>query len=286
MFTHLHVHSDRSCLDSIVQIPALVTRVKELGMNAIAVTDHGVANGLIFLYKECKKQGIKPILGMEAYLSPTDDHFAKYKMEGLSNYYHLNLIALNAIGVSEIYELSSLGWLEGFYYKPRISLLQVEEIGKNLLVLGACIKGPVSWNLEKDNKLLAYEYAARLKESFGDRFYLELMDHQLPWQENLNNLLLNLSKELEIPWVPTNDTHFINKEDHYNHSLMMCLQLNKKIDELKDSGMYYSENCYLKSPEEMISLFGLEACQRTIEITNRINIELELGNPIFPNYIP
>jgi DNA polymerase-3 subunit alpha len=251
-------------------------------MSAVAVTDHGVVSGSIQLYQEGLKQGVKPLIGMEAYLSPTDDHTLREAVEWQLPYYHLNLLAMNEIGVSELYQLSSIAHLEGKYYKPRISLSLLEKIGKNLIVLGACVKGPVSWNLYQENKVRAKGFAARIKDSFPNRFYLELMDHGFDWQKTLNVELIELSKTMDIPWVPTNDAHFLNREDHYIHSLMMCLQLKKKLSELQDSGMMYSEECYVKSQEEMISLFGIEPCRRTLDIANMIDIKLSLGKTIFP----
>jgi DNA polymerase-3 subunit alpha len=291
--TFIEWHSDRSILDSTIQIKKLIPRVRDLGQRAVAVTDHGVVSGAINLYKEClktvDKDGnsitlIKPLIGAELYLSPTDDHTRAEKIEGLPDYYHINLLALDAQGVSQLYKLSSLGY-EGFYRKPRVSLPLIEEIGKNLLVLGACVKGPVAWNIFVGEESRALDFLRRMKEMFGDRFYLELMDHGLEWQKPLNRELERLSHLMEVPWVPTNDAHFLTKEDHYNHSLWMCLQINKKLEEFLSEGkMVYPENCYVRGGGEMQELFGKEACLRTVEVAERINIELELDVPKFPIY--
>jgi len=289
-FVHLHLHSDRSSLDSVIKIPDLVIQVRNLGMNAVAVTDHGVASASIQLYKEARKDKnkkgealvpIKPIIGMEAYLSPTDDHTFKEQLvnQPKQQCYHLTLLAKNAEGVKQIYELSSRGYLEGFYYKPRISLPMIEEIGKDLIILGACAKGPISWNLKEGHPEAAIIWLKRLRDMFPNRFYLELMDHGLDWQAKLNIELSNLSEEFDVPWIPTNDAHFLRREDHMIHSLMMCLQLKETLETLS---MRYPENCYVRSPEEMISLFGLEACKRTVAIAEQVEIKLDLGKAFFP----
>ncbi len=289
-FVHLHLHSDRSALDSIIKIPQLVKRVRELGMNAVAVTDHGVVAAAVQLYKEANKEQdddgnsvvpIKPIIGMEAYLSPTDDHTLREKREEFpaQQCYHLTLLAKNAKGVSQLFELSSRGYLEGFYYKPRVSLPMVRDIGKDLIVLGACAKGPVSWNLREGNQEVAEKWLRRLKDSFGKDFYLELMDHDLDWQKTLNVQLAEIGDKNEVVWIPTNDSHFLLANDHYEHSIMMCLQLKATMDTLT---MRYPEACYFRSAEEMASIFGEEACLRTVAIAEQINIELELGGAIFP----
>lgn len=272
-----------SVLDGIIKPTDLAKRIKELDMRAVGITDHGVASGAIQHYKECKKQEINPIIGIEFYLSPTDNHIFKEALNYCPKQqcYHLTALAKNADGVSQIYELSSRGFLEGFYYKPRVSLPMIEEIGKDLIIMGACAKGPVSWNILEDNMPAAKEWLERLKSAFEGRFYLELMDHGLDWQKSLNTVLEAFSSKYDVPWVPTNDAHFLLKEDHYEHSLMMCLQLKQTLDSLT---MRYPEGCYVKTAEEMIELFGKENCKRTLEIAEQINIELNLDQTFFPEY--
>lgn len=282
-FTHLHVHSDRSALDGIIRIPDLVAYCKANGMKSVAITDHGVVAGAIRLYEECKKAEIKPIIGMESYLSPTDDHTLKEPLEGHppQQCYHLTLLAKNEAGVKQLYKLSSIGFLEGFYHKPRISLKLIEEIGHDLIIMGACAKGPISWNLLNGNKEAALDWAVRLTNSFRGRFWIEMMDHNLNWQKSLNEALLEISKNLDIPWVPTNDAHFLKKEDHSVHQIMMCIQLGETLDNLS---MSYPIECYVKTPEEMISRWGKESCLRTVEISEMIDIHLTLDKPHFPIY--
>jgi DNA polymerase-3 subunit alpha len=283
-FVSLHVHTDRSALDSICKPDELVQRAKELGMNGIACTDHGVVAASIQLYKSCKKYEIKPIIGMESYLSPTDDHTLKEQLpdQPKQQCYHLTLLAKNADGVSQLFELSSRGFLEGFYYKPRISLPMIEEIGKDLIVMGACAKGPVCWNILNDHPLATRQWLERLSEAFRGRFYLEVMDHGLEWQRPLNAALEALANEFGLVTIPTNDVHFLKSEDHRIHTLMMCLQLKQTMETLT---MRYPEGCYLKSPAEMAELFGEETCKRTMDIAEQIDIELELDKAIFPEFV-
>jgi DNA polymerase-3 subunit alpha len=253
-------------------------------MASCAITDHGVVAGAISFYKACKEKGVHPAIGCEFYLSPTDDHTRAEKIEGLPPYYHLTTLAKNAEGVRELYRLSSRGFLEGFYHKPRISLPMLEEVGKNLIVMGACAKGPISWNILNNNPTEAERYIRRLRDLFGEDFYIELMDHGLDWQKPLNVELERLCKDHGVTWVPTNDAHFLHRQDHFAHCIMMCLQLKKKITELQETGMQYPEECYVKSPREEILQWGLEACKRTVAVSEKIDITLELDKPHFPSF--
>jgi len=252
-------------------------------MKAVAVTDHGLMAGAIRLYEECKKQEIKPLIGCEVYISPTDDHTLKEKIEDVpaQQNHHLVLLAMNAEGVKQLYKLSSIGFLEGFYYKPRVSLKLIEEIGKDLIVTSACIKGPVAWNLAEGHQEVAERWLGRLKESFKGRFWLEFMDHGMEVQKRVNVLQEELSKKFDVPWIPTNDAHFLRREDHYIHNIMMALQHGQTLETLS---MNYSEETYFKSPEEMASLFGEEACRRTLDVEAMVDIQLELDVPHFPAY--
>lgn len=284
-FVHLHGHSDRSALDAQSTPAQIAIKIKELGQPAVALTDHGVCWGLVEHYLACKKQEVKPILGMEAYLSPTDDHTIKEKIEGEPNYYHLILLAKNNIGVKELFKLSSLGFLEGFYYKPRISIPLLEAIGKNLIVMTACLSGPVYKNYIYNRPDYAYKFAERFKSIYKDDFYIEIMDHGIKEEIEINPKLLQLAEDLQIKVVPTNDFHFTNEADHYNHSLMLCIRDNKNFKEMKEADKFYPSSCYIKSTEEMINLFGIELCNNTIEVSEKCNTELELGKPIFTQYI-
>ena len=283
-YIHLHLHTMWSSLDSTIQIPQMIEKCEKYGMRAVAVTDHGVAAAIYELWKKTKDTKIKGIIGMEAYMSPTDDHTVREKLEDEPNYYHLNLIAKNAAGVKEIFELSSRGYLEGFYYKPRVSLKMVEEVGKNLIVLGACVKGPVNWNIYKNKPDKALLFADRLKQSFGDDFYLELMDHGLEWQAPLNKQVAVLANKLDINLVPTNDAHFLNKENHRIHTMMMCSQLKKNLKQLKEVNMMYPVDCYMKTPGEMKELFGEELCKKTLSVAEKVDIQLDFSKTLFPKF--
>ncbi len=283
-YVHLHLHSMYSTLDSIIRVPQALEKAKKYNMPALAITDHGVAAGSYELWKHSNKIGVKPIVGMEAYMSPTDDHTLREKLEDHPNYYHINLLAKNAQGVSEIYKLSSIGFMEGFYYKPRVSLKLIEDIGKNLIVLGACVKGPVNWNIYQDKLDKAQKFAVRMKESFKDNFYLEVMDHGLEWQKPLNNSVVELAKKLDIEVVPTNDAHFLEKEEHEIHTIMMCNQLKKSFEQLKEANMMYPVDCYMNTPQEMSELFGKELCRKTLEVAEKVNIELDYSKTLFPKF--
>lgn len=273
-----------SQLDSTLQIPDMVKKCQDTGMRAVAITDHGVASGSYELWKATRGTNVSPIIGVELYMSPTDDHTLKEKLEDEPNYYHINILAKNATGVSEVYELTSRGWLEGFYYKPRASLKMIEDIGKNIIVLGACVKGPVNWNIYKDKPEKAFQFAERMKQSFGDDFYLELMDHGLEWQKPLNAAVSELASKLDIQTVPTNDGHFLDKKDHHIHSMMMCSQLKKNMQQLKEANMMYPVDCYMKTPREMRRLFGEELCKKTLEVAEKVNIELDFSKTLFPKF--
>lgn len=283
-FVHLHTHTDFSALDATTKIPEAVNKAQQSGMRALAITDHGVAAGSYELWKSTRGTKVKPLIGMEGYLSPTDDHTLREKLEEHPNYYHINLIAKNAQGVKELYQLSSIGFTEGFYYKPRVSLKLIEEIGKNLIVLGACVKGPVNWNLFTENTDRGVYFASRMKESFGRNFYLEVMDHGLEWQPDLNKSILELGQKLDIKVVPTNDAHFLERGDHRIHTLMMCSQLKKSLKELKEADLVYPEECYLKTPEEMKEVFGEELCRKTLEVSEKVDIHLDFSQTLFPNF--
>ena len=283
-FVNLHLHSTYSALDSVLRIPQAIAKAEEYNMPAMAVTDHGVMAGTYELWKLTQKSKVKGLIGIEAYMSPTDDHTVKEKLENEPNYYHINLLAKNAEGVSELYKLSSLGFLEGFYYKPRVSLKLIEDIGKNIIVLGACVKGPVNWNIYQDKPEKAFQFTERMKMSFNGDFYLEVMDHGLDWQKPLNNSVMELAKKLDIPVVPTNDAHFLNKEDHEIHTLMMCNQLKKNLQQLKEADMMYPVDCYMKTPEEMNKLVGEELCRKTLEVAEKVDIELDYSKTLFPKF--
>lgn len=290
-FTHLHVHTEYSLLDGSSKIGELVQRVKELGMDSIAITDHGVMYGVIDFYKAAKAAGIKPIIGCEVYVAPGSryDREVRKGTDGNSEerYHHLVLLAENDTGYSNLMKLVSRGFTEGFYYKPRIDYELLEQYHEGLIALSACLAGVVATNLKQGFYEEARKEALRLRDIFGEgNFFLELQDHGIPDQNTVNQGLLRLSRETGIPLVATNDCHYIYDSDAAAHDILLCIQTQKKVsDENRmryDGGQYY-----VKSPEEMRRLFpyALEALENTAKIAERCNVEIVFGEyklPVYP----
>jgi DNA polymerase-3 subunit alpha len=300
-FTHLHVHTEYSLLDGSSKISELVQRVKELGMDSIAITDHGVMYGVIDFYKAAKAVGVKPIIGCEVYVAPGSrfDRESRQRAghrtesasidEGASDerYHHLVLLAENDTGYSNLVKLVSKGFTEGFYYKPRVDYEVLKEYHEGIIALSACLAGVVATCLRRGQYEEAKNEALRLKEIFGeDHFYLELQDHGIPEQKTVNQGLLRLHADTGIPLVATNDCHYIYDSDEAAHDILLCIQTQKKVtDENRmryDGGQYY-----VKSPEEMGALFpyALEALENTGKIAERCNVEIVFGEyklPIYP----
>ncbi len=283
-FTHLHVHTEYSLLDGSSKIKELITRVKELGMSSIAITDHGVMYGAIDFYKEAVAQGIKPILGCEAYVA-SGSRFNKDNSKD-NFYYHLVLLAKDNNGYKNLIKLVSKGFTEGFYYKPRIDLELLEEYHEGIIALSACLAGPVAKTLLNVSYEKAKETALTYNKIFGkDNFYLELQDHGIPEQQTVNSGLIRISKETGIPLVCTNDLHYINKEDSEAHDILICIQTGKTVDDVNRM-KYEGSEFYLKSPNEMYSLFpyAVEALENTNKIAKICNVSFEFNKyklPIF-----
>ena len=282
-FVHLHVHSEYSLLDGANRIKDLPVRAKELGMDAIALTDHGVMFGVVDFYKECKKNGVKPIIGAEVYVAPRSRFDKEPNID--NHYSHLILLAKNEIGYKNLTNLVSMGFTEGFYYKPRIDLSILEKYHEGLIVLSACLAGSVNQAILKDDMEKAKEIAMWHKNIFGEDYYLELQPNGLPEQILANQKLIELSKELDIPLVATNDAHYLRKEDSYNHEVLLCIQTGKKMTD-EDRMRMGTNEFYLKSPEEMISYFSNvpEAIENTVKIAEKCNFDFEFGNTKLPNY--
>lgn len=284
-FVHLHVHTEYSLLDGASRIDKLIGRVKEMGMEAVAITDHGSMYGVVEFYKQAKKQGVKPIIGCEVYVAPRSRR-EKNAVEGES-YYHLILLAETDEGYRNLIELVSRANTEGFYYKPRIDRELLKEYRKGLICLSACIAGEVPALILKGNIEGAEALAKEYLEIFGpDHYYIELQDHGLPEQKEANRLLIQLAKKLGIGLVATNDLHYIDKSDGECHDVLLCIQMGKTVDD--PARMKFPNNeFYLKSPGEMAQLFGAypEALENSCEIANRCNVNLEFGHlhlPVFP----
>lgn len=283
-FTHLHVHTGYSLLDGSCKIEELISRVKELGMNSIAITDHGVMYGAINFYKEALKQGIKPILGCEVYVASK----SRFNKESSSDnfYYHLVLLAKDNDGYKNLIKMVSKGFTEGFYYKPRIDLELLREYHEGIIALSACLAGPVAKTVLNVSYEKAKEMALLYNDIFGqDNFYLELQDHGIAEQQTVNNALIRMNQETGIPLVCTNDLHYINREDAEAHDILICIQTNRTVNE-RDRMKYQGSEFYLKSPEEMYSLFpyAKEAVENTSKIAERCNVSFEFNKyklPVF-----
>ena len=282
-FVHLHVHSEFSLLDGANKIKELPARAKELGMNAIAITDHGVMFGVVDFYKECKKVGIKPIIGCEVYVAPR----SRFDKEpGIDNKYsHLILLAKNETGYKNLSHLVSMGFTDGFYYKPRIDLEILEQYHEGLIALSACLAGSVNKAILNDDIEEAKRTALWHKNLFGEDYYLEIQPNGLPEQVKVNQKLIELSRELNIPLVATNDAHYLKKEDAYNHEVLLCIQTGKKMSDTDRMRMQVDE-FYVKSPEEMQEYFKNipEAIENTVKIAEKCNFDFEFGNTKLPNY--
>ncbi len=284
-FTHLHVHTCYSLLDGAGRIPEMIARCRELGMDSMAITDHGVMYGVIDFYKEAEKQGIRPILGCEVYLTG-GSRFDREIGKGEDRYHHLVLLAENNQGYANLMKLVSVGFLEGYYYKPRVDYETLERYHEGLIALSACLAGEVARNLSRGMYEEAKKAALRYQSIFGpEHFYLELQDHGYPEQKQVNAGLLRLHEETGIPLVATNDVHYTRSEDAEPHDILLCLQTGKKLSD-SDRMRYPGGQFYMKSEEEMRALFpyALEALDNTHRIADRCRVSIEFGHYHVPDY--
>ncbi len=283
-FVHLHVHTEYSLLDGANRIHDLVARAKELGMNSIAITDHGVMYGAAEFYKECTKQGLKPILGCEVYTAARTRHDKQTGAD--SSQGHLVLLAKNNEGYKNLMKLVSIGFTEGFYYKPRIDLEVLEKYADGIIGLSACLSGDIPKALLNGNYSKAKELALRFKQIFGEgKFYLELQDNGIEDQRVVNQQLIRLSQECNIPLAATNDAHYLTGTDHEIHEILLCIQTGKTIND-EDRMRFQTQEFYLKSPEEMIERFKNipEAIENTLKIAEECNVEIEFNKLRLPTY--
>ena len=284
-FTHLHVHTEYSLLDGSNKIKEYVKRVKELGMNSAAITDHGVMYGVIDFYKECKAQGINPIIGCEVYVAP-NSRFDKELTGGEDRYYHLVLLAENNTGYDNLMKIVSRGFTEGYYYKPRVDMELLRENHEGLIALSACLAGEVQRYIQKGLVDEAKKTALKYLDCFGEgNYFLELQDHGIPEQKLVNTTLLQMSKELNIPLVVTNDVHYTYADDVKPHDILLCLQTGKKLSD-EDRMRYEGGQYYVKSEEEMKALFpyAWEAVENTQRIADRCHVEIEFGVTKLPKF--
>ncbi|WP_255449289.1 DNA polymerase III subunit alpha [Selenomonas caprae] len=283
-FCHLHTHTEFSLLDGASRIKELVSATKELGMASLAITDHGVMFGVIDFYKECKKQGIKPIVGCEVYLAP-GDRKDRQEVNGVK-YYHLILLAENQTGYKNLVQLVSLANIEGMYYKPRIDKELLRKYHEGIICLSACIAGEIPRALIQDNKDKADALVQEYLEIFGkDNFFLEIQNHGLPEERKANAGLIELAEKYDIGLVATNDCHYVKREDSEFHDVLLCIQMGKTIDD-PDRMRFNSDDYYVKSPTEMAALFPEhpEALANTAKIAARCQVDFEFGNIQLPYY--
>ena len=284
-FTHLHVHTEYSLLDGSNKIKEYVDRVRELGMDSAAITDHGVMYGVIDFYRAARAAGINPILGCEVYVAP-GSRFDREAGSGDDRYYHLVLLAENNQGYSNLMKIVSKGFVEGFYYKPRVDLSLLEKYHEGIIALSACLAGEVARFLTRGMYEDAKKAALRYQDIFGKgNFFLELQDHGIPEQQNVNQQLLKIHRETGIELVATNDVHYTLAEDAQPHDVLLCLQTGKKLAD-KDRMRYEGGQYYVKSPEEMERLFPYapEALENTHKIAQRCHVEIEFGVTKLPKF--
>ena len=277
-FTHLHVHTQYSLLDGSCKIGELVARAKELGMDSLAITDHGVMYGVIDFYKAAKAAGIKPILGCEVYVAP-GSRFDRETVRGEDRYYHLILLAENHTGYQNLMKIVTKGFVDGFYYKPRVDYEILRQYHEGIICLSACLAGEVQRFMERGQYAQGKEAALRYLEIFGEgNYFLELQDHGIPAQKTVNQALVKLGREIGVPLVATNDIHYINAEDAAAHDILLCIQTNKKVTD-ENRMRYEGGQYYLKSEEEMRTLFSYapEALENTYRIAQRCSVEIEFG---------
>lgn len=290
-FTHLHLHTEYSLLDGANKIGKLAKKLKSQGVKAVAITDHGNMFGAIDFYKTMRKEGIKPIIGMEAYIHNSDDLGDKTNKQR----FHLCLYAKNEIGYKNLMYLSSMSYIEGFYYYPRINKKLLREHAEGLVCSGACLQGEVNWHLNLNNKRnvqfgargyeRAKEIALEYKEIFGEDFYLEIMRHGITDQHFIDDDILRISKETGIKVIATNDTHYTEQDNAEAHEAFMCIAMNKEFDD-PNRLRHSVHEFYVKSPELMSDLFAdiPEAITNTQEIVDKCNLEIKLGNPTPPKF--
>lgn len=284
-FTHLHVHTEYSLLDGSNKIKEYVARVKELGMDSAAITDHGVMYGVIDFYRAAREAGINPILGCEVYVAP-GSRFDREVGSGDDRYYHLVLLAENNQGYSNLMKIVSKAFVEGFYYKPRVDLELLEKYHEGIIALSACLAGEVARYLARGMYEDAKIVALRYQDIFGKgNFFLELQDHGIPEQQTVNQQLLRMHRETGIDLVATNDVHYTMAEDAEPHDVLLCLQTQKKLSD-ENRMRYEGGQYYVKSPEEMARLFpyALEALENTHKIAERCHVEIEFGVTKLPKY--
>lgn len=282
-FVHLHVHTEYSLLDGAIRIDNLFNKVKELGMNSIAITDHGAMYGVIDFYKVAKEYGVKPIIGCEVYIAPRSRFDRESNID--NDMHHLVLLAMNNEGYKNLTKIVSFGFTEGFYYKPRVDRELLAKYSKGLIALTSCLAGEIPKYILREQEDRVTDAIRFYKDVFGENFYLEIQYHGIDAQKIVNNQLIRLSHKFDIPIVATNDVHYLDKQDKRIHDVLLCIQTGKTIND--NNKMEFPTNeFYLKSAEEMEEIFGFvpEALKNTLEIAEKCNVEFEFGKLNLPKF--
>ncbi|MDR9502070.1 MAG: DNA polymerase III subunit alpha [Desulfurivibrionaceae bacterium] len=284
-FVHLHVHTQYSLLDGAIRLPDLFDKCKAYGMEAVTITDHGAMYGALEFYVQAKAKGLKPIVGCEFYIAP-DSRFEKKAKSAGRAAFHIVLLAMNHAGYKNLLKLASLAQLEGFHYKPRIDKEILALHSEGLIALTACLHGEIPHCIAKEkNMAMARQKALELKDIFGDRLYFEMQENNIPEQTVVNQGLMQLARELDIPLVATNDCHYLRQEDAPIHDVLLCIQTGKTLQDA-NRFRFSTDELYFKTPEEMRHAFAYcpEALENTVKIAERCNLEIEFGNNYFPNF--
>ena len=284
-FVHLHAHTEYSMLDGASRIGEMFEAAANAGMPACAITDHGVMYGALDFWKSGTKAGVKPILGMEGYLFGGDRRLKPPQKENAEKTSHLTLLAMNDRGYKNLGKISSKAWLEGFHYNARTDWELLTEYAEGIICLSGCLSAEIPKLIVAGDLAGARRKTAQYRELFGDRFYLELQDHGLPTQAPLNDELVRIGTELGIPWVATNDSHYTHKDDASAHEVLLCINTGSELSDPKRF-KFDSDEFYLKTPEEMQTKFARwpGACETTLEVADRCNVELTLEGHILPDY--
>lgn len=285
-FVHLHVHTEYSLLDGAIRIGDLLSRAKDLGMPAVAITDHGSMYGAVIFYMAAMAMGIKPIIGCEVYVAPgdVDDAHAHENRDGQGGGYHLVLLAKNLKGYKNLIRIVTTAYLDGFYYKPRTSKYLLNKYSDGLIALSACLAGEVPRKLMNEGLEAGAATAREYEAIFPGNFYLELQDNGIDKQARLNDLLIRCAEKTGLPLVATNDCHYLTADDYEAHDTLLCIQTQTTVDAEKRFRMETRE-LYFKTPEEMEAAFAHvpEAIANTQRIAERCNLQIELGNYYFRN---
>ncbi|MBQ4176963.1 MAG: DNA polymerase III subunit alpha, partial [Lachnospiraceae bacterium] len=284
-FAHLHTHTEYSLLDGSNKIRDYVSRVKELGMDSAAITDHGVMYGVIDFYEECMRQGIRPVIGCEVYVAP-GSRFDRENASGEDRYFHLILLAENNTGYANLVKIVSAGYVDGYYYRPRVDKEILQKYHEGIICASACLAGEVARYLTRGFYEEAKEAALSYQSIFGvGNYFLEMQDHGIPEQKLVNQSLIRMSQETGIPLIATNDCHYTYAEDAEAHDVLLCIQTGKKVSD-EDRMRYEGGQYYVKSPEQMAELFpyALEALENTQKIADRCNVVIEFGQYKLPRF--